>query len=156
MLEYLIPVYLSYRFMMYSIFSMTTVADIPPAPINISMYNMKLALQKCNTSDDWSIHGLWLDYANGSYPEFCSKLNFDNLSYTLEKDMNSKWYSCEGDDYTFWNHELQKHASCIKDYIMPDLNSNDYFNYTMGLYNGFHPLMDVMCTNNTQCFITLT
>jgi len=123
---------------------------------NNSMCNLKFALKKCNNSDDWSIHGLWLDYSNGSYPSFCSTMEFGNLSKGLENEMEKKWYSCEGGDSSFWNHELQKHGSCIRDYIIKGLDSNRYFSDTLKMYDGMESVMDYVCnSNSTQCFIDL-
>ena len=41
-----------------------------------------LSLQRCSTYNDFSIHGLWPDYINGGYPQFCTNQQF-NLS-TIE------------------------------------------------------------------------
>lgn len=118
--------------------------------------NIRLALKKCNGSTGWSIHGLWLDYANGSYPEYCSNMTFWNITNSsLEAKMRQEWYSCEGDEIDFWNHELQKHGSCIKDYIFPLMNSNGYFEDTIELYNGLKPVIPYVCRNKTDnCYIS--
>ena len=118
--------------------------------------NIRLALKKCNGSIGWSIHGLWLDYANGSYPEYCSNMTFWNITNSsLEAKMRQEWYSCEGDEIDFWNHELQKHGSCIKDFIFPLMNSNNYFEDTIELYNGLKPVIPYVCRNKTDnCYIS--
>jgi ribonuclease I len=159
--EYFIPLYLSYLFCT-QILSVSHVHDsvetslTPNVCNNSSMCNLKFALKKCNSSDDWSIHGLWLDYSNGRYPSFCSTMEFGNLSNELENEMEKKWYSCEGGDSSFWNHELQKHGSCIRDYIIKGLDSNQYFNDTLKMYDGMKSVMDYVCdSNSTQCFIDL-
>ena len=53
-----------------------------------------------------------------------------NYSYN---ELNLKWYSCEGENNNFWNHELQKHASCIRDYVLPKMDSTEYFKETLNL-----------------------
>jgi ribonuclease I len=117
---------------------------------------LKLALKKCNQSDNWSIHGLWLDYANGSYPQYCSKMDFKPIDNNLINNLNENWYSCNGNNTDFWNHELQKHASCIRDNIFPNLDSNLYFNETIELYNGIDKIKNYFCNNNSNnCMIDL-
>lgn len=157
--EYSIPILLNIL-LAYTFFS-PSISAVSPLKSNICIEdgcNMKLALKKCNLTDDWSIHGLWLDYKNGSYPEYCRNMSYSNIMNTsLENTMNNKWYSCEGTNYNFWNHELQKHGSCIKDYLIPSLNSTKYFNDTINIYNGMSSIIPYHCNNkNKQCFITLT
>jgi ribonuclease I len=159
--EYFIPLWLSYLFYT-QILSVSHVHDYSETSLtpnvcnNNSMCNLKFALKKCNSSDEWSIHGLWLDYSNGGYPSFCSTMEFGNLSKGLEDEMEKKWYSCEGSDSSFWNHELQKHGSCIRDYIIEGLDSNRYFNDTLKMYDGMKSVMGYVCDNNsTQCFVNL-
>ena len=56
-----------------------------------------LSLQRCSTYNDFSIHGLWPDYIDGGYPQFCTNQQF-NLS-TIEPimdDLNKYWNSCIG------------------------------------------------------------
>ena len=158
-IECFIPLCISYLFYM-QILSASNIHEYAKTSLtqnvcsNNSMCNLKFALKKCNSSDDWSIHGLWLDYSNGSYPSFCSTMEFGKLSKELENEMEKKWYSCEGGDSSFWNHELQKHGSCIRYYILSGLDSNHYFSDTLKMYDGMKSVMDYVCDNNsTQCFI---
>lgn len=73
-------------------------------------------------SDSWTIHGLWPDYCDGTYPQFCDK----SREYTDIKSIVSKflgnatlsymdkyWVSQDGDDESFWEHEWDKHGTCI-------------------------------------------
>ena len=107
---------------------------------------LKLALQNC--SEKWTIHGLWYDYNNGTYPSYCDDtINFKDIPLDLNEKMNNYWISCEGSKKSFWNHELKKHASCIKEYLLPELTSTDYFNITVGLYMSFMPLINKLCQN---------
>ncbi|GKU10609.1 ribonuclease t2 family protein [Fusarium langsethiae] len=73
-------------------------------------------------SDSWTIHGLWPDYCDGTYPQFCDKsreytdiksivskfLGNSTLSY-----MDKYWVSEDGNDESFWEHEWDKHGTCI-------------------------------------------
>lgn len=66
-----------------------------------------LSLQRCSKYNDFSIHGLWPDYIDGGYPQFCTNQQF-NLS-TIEPimdDLNKYWNSCIGKSDTFWKHEF--------------------------------------------------
>ncbi|KAM7220926.1 Ribonuclease T2-like protein [Rhypophila decipiens] len=89
-------------------------------------------------SQSWTIHGLWPDYCNGSYPEYCdlsrqydpspSKgipaypatspdigtflLPFGRLD--LLQYMNTYWVSSLGQrNADFWAHEFSKHGTCM-------------------------------------------
>ena len=154
-IEYLIPLFLCFAFTQYTLFNNDNLYSVNICNNN-SLCNMKFALKKCNDTDNWSIHGLWLDYSNGSYPQFCSKMKFDYIPSDLDKNMKKNWYSCNGDDKSFWNHELQKHGSCIRDYIIDDLDSNTYFDNTIKLFYGMQSIIDYTCKgNNETCLINL-
>ena len=135
---------------------------------NRSNCDLKLALKRCSPSDGWSIHGLWLDYANGSYPSYCkkSKMTFEMPSNRLFKEMNNYWYACPSDvqkknqssreaNIDFWKHELNKHGSCIKYYIFPTLSSEQYYNGTLQIFKGLAPVSTYLCQNGTNCYISL-
>ena len=115
---------------------------------------LKLALKKC-FNESWSIHGLWYDYMNGSYPQFCQNITFPVLNNNLEKEMELYWNSCENKNKEFWNHELQKHGSCIKQYVDPQLTSEEYFNITTLLFISLEPFIPYLCDKINQCFINL-
>ena len=157
-IEYFIPLCISY--LLYTQILAVSPPNYSSVESNIcsnnSMCNLKFALKKCNHSDNWSIHGLWLDYSNGSYPSYCSSIDYDNITNGLDIEMRKKWYSCEGNDFSFWNHELQKHGSCIRDYILSGMDSTQYFNDTLKIYDGMKSVMNYICDNNsTKCFIEL-
>ena len=59
----------------------------------------------------WSIHGLWPQYADGSYPSYCKKVFFDlqALQPIIDK-LNIKWCSDKGTNEKFWQHEWEKHG----------------------------------------------
>ena len=123
--------------------------------INNTECNFKFALKRCNNTDNWSVHGLWLDYNNGSYPSYCSKMEYLKIPLSLEEEMSKKWYSCEGDNSIFWMHELQKHASCIRDYIIYNMDSNSYFYDTLKMYDGLKSISNYICKgNSSKCLIS--
>ncbi|KAI8882317.1 ribonuclease T2, partial [Backusella circina FSU 941] len=105
----------------------------------------------------WTIHGLWINYCNGSW--YCpmdtplptnniTKLLLDNNKTDLVKDMMHYWNPDE--DYNnLWLHELKKHASCMST-IQPSCYDDDavrgwidYFESTVQLYLKY-PIFDVL------------
>lgn len=66
-----------------------------------------------------TIHGLWPERRDGSWPATCSKEPLDeNVVHELQKDLDLYWPNIkdeERDDphYTdFWKHEWSKHGTC--------------------------------------------
>ncbi|KNA04473.1 hypothetical protein SOVF_199410 [Spinacia oleracea] len=64
----------------------------------------------------FTIHGLWPDYNDGTWPSCCTKSNFDEKEIsTLRKDLDEYWpslscgspSSCHGHKGSFWGHEVQ-------------------------------------------------
>ena len=73
-------------------------------------------------SDSWTIHGLWPDYCDGTYPQFCDKSReYSDIKSIVSKFlgnatlsyMDKYWVSQDGDDESFWEHEWDKHGTCI-------------------------------------------
>ena len=83
-----------------------------------------LSLKRDNIDIPWSIHGLWPQYSNNSYPSYCSNRKFDYSKLELLIDeLDKYWYSTNGDkNETFWKHEWEKHGTCM-------FNNSDEFDY---------------------------
>ncbi|KAH6712430.1 ribonuclease T2-like protein [Leptodontidium sp. MPI-SDFR-AT-0119] len=91
-------------------------------------------------SDSWTLHGLWPDLCDGSYPSFCKAapmyhnitaiLSSSNASLspppssssdssqttstsTLLDYMLQYWLPNRGSPDSFWEHEWNKHGTCI-------------------------------------------
>ncbi|KAL6741583.1 hypothetical protein Aduo_014821 [Ancylostoma duodenale] len=68
---------------------------------------------------DWSIHGLWPNYRNGSYPQFCDGIprKFDGkLIASIEERLTKMWpnlYPAKTAQ-SFWKHEWEKHGTCAQ------------------------------------------
>ncbi|KXZ54538.1 hypothetical protein GPECTOR_4g603 [Gonium pectorale] len=62
----------------------------------------------------FTIHGLWPNYNDGTYPQFCDKsLEFDEDKISdLEDELEEEWPSFMGTDGDFWDHEWSKHGTC--------------------------------------------
>lgn len=115
----------------------------------IPYFTYFLALQKCSKYSDYTIHGLWIDYTSGGYPEFCNNVtfNYNELSPLLPK-LNSVWKGCIGDSKRLWEHEWKKHASCIPD----NITIYDYFFTTLRLYDTYYPRFSQLCQTR-ECLI---
>lgn len=67
------------------------------------------------TNDYFTIHGIWPDYYNGSYPQFCNKSEkFDvNKLEPIKKDLVEYWTDFTNPE-NLWKHEFQKHFTCLE------------------------------------------
>ncbi|XP_019165053.1 PREDICTED: ribonuclease 3-like [Ipomoea nil] len=93
---------------------------------------------------NFSIHGLWPTWLNGSWPENCnpnSLYDESKISYLIER-MQSEWptLSCPSNNGSkFWKHEWEKHGTCsIFDqcaYFESTLNIKDRVNFLQALEN---------------------
>ncbi|XP_057789620.1 ribonuclease 2-like [Salvia miltiorrhiza] len=89
---------------------------------------------------EFTIHGLWPDYNDGTWPACCPGKRFDIKKIsTLLSTMNKYWpsYSCEsssnchGGTGLFWEHEWEKHGPCSFPIIRDEY---DYFMTVLNLY----------------------
>ncbi|XP_010265111.1 PREDICTED: ribonuclease 1-like [Nelumbo nucifera] len=87
-------------------------------------------------ASDFSIHGLWPNYNNGSYPSNCDYRNpfnprmISDLRIRLEKTWPS--LACPRSEMLrFWSHEWIKHGTCSESI----LNQRAYFITALNLRN---------------------
>lgn len=103
--------------------------------------------------DEWTLHGLWPDNCDGTYAQFCdSSLEIQGSVENIVKNefndadlyskMSKVWKNYNGDDDSLWEHEFNKHGTCIntirpKCYLgyKKDENIYDYFRIAVGLYD---------------------
>ncbi|KAI4182293.1 MAG: hypothetical protein L6R41_006076 [Letrouitia leprolyta] len=73
-------------------------------------------------SDSWTVHGLWPDRCDGTYDQYCdSARQYTNISSIISAAgqtdllnyMNTYWKDYQGNDESFWEHEWDKHGTCI-------------------------------------------
>eukprot|EP01121_Diplochlamys_sp_Union-15-3_P004006 TRINITY_DN1396_c0_g2_i3.p1 TRINITY_DN1396_c0_g2~~TRINITY_DN1396_c0_g2_i3.p1 ORF type:complete len:207 (+),score=26.77 TRINITY_DN1396_c0_g2_i3:44-664(+) len=79
------------------------------------------------TPTDWTIHGLWPNRNDGSWPSYCPGPDFSlsNIS-SLVPSMKILWPDLEeNDDNSFWSHEWSKHGTCA----MTDVPLDTQFNF---------------------------
>ncbi|AOW07711.1 ribonuclease T2-like protein [Yarrowia lipolytica] len=71
--------------------------------------------------DAFTLHGLWPDNCDGTYQQYCDKeqevSNVTDIIKKLEPSlldyMNEHWVSDDGDNESFWEHEWNKHGTCM-------------------------------------------
>ncbi|KAI3961026.1 hypothetical protein MKX01_014358 [Papaver californicum] len=98
----------------------------------------------CCTSDngptEFTIHGLWPDYNDGTWPACCTQTRFDEkLISSLRKDLDKYWPSlscgkpstCSGGRGVFWAHEWEKHGTCSSPVVHDEYQ---YFTTTLSVY----------------------
>ncbi|KAF3431470.1 hypothetical protein FNV43_RR26201 [Rhamnella rubrinervis] len=83
---------------------------------------------------DFSIHGLWPNYKDGSYPSNCDPDSvFDKSEIAdLMKSMEKNWpsLSCPSSNgLRFWSHEWEKHGTCAES----ELDQREYFESALKL-----------------------
>lgn len=104
---------------------------------SIPIYNYyELAVQKW-CSKDYMIHGLWPQINSTDYPEYCKTVSYSKPVGTLLTNMNTYWQGC---DDTLWEHEWQKHGSCVS--VQNNINEDTFFNITLSLFLDNNKLLD--------------
>ncbi|KAL2643279.1 hypothetical protein R1flu_010866 [Riccia fluitans] len=100
-----------------------------------SYCNLKTACcfpQNIKPASNFSIHGLWPNYDDGSYPQNCDPSDeFDDSQIEdLVPQMKKNWgtLSCKNDNSWFWEHEWEKHGTCSG-----GLSQHQYFEKTLAL-----------------------
>ncbi|KAF3320158.1 extracellular ribonuclease LE-like protein [Carex littledalei] len=83
----------------------------------------------------FTIHGLWPNYNDGTYPSNCDQQNeFDGREIEdLQRTMEEYWptLACPtGNGLKFWAHEWDKHGTCTES----TLDQHSYFLSALNLY----------------------
>ncbi|OWP03586.1 ribonuclease T [Marssonina coronariae] len=72
--------------------------------------------------NSWTIHGLWPDHCDGTYDAYCDPAReYKNITAILEASgktelldyMSTFWKDYQNDDENLWEHEWNKHGTCI-------------------------------------------
>jgi ribonuclease I len=75
------------------------------------------------------IHGLWPQINSTTYPENCETVLYIPPRGKLLENMNTYWHKC---DDTLWEHEWEKHGSCVKE--QNNMDEYTFFNITIMLF----------------------
>ncbi|KAF8496094.1 ribonuclease T2 [Gautieria morchelliformis] len=112
----------------------------------------------------WTIHGLWPDFCNGSFTQYCDLTRqFDPTPdsgippYTgpgvdtfikafgredLLEFMNTFWINQGAPNEHFWAHEFSKHATCFSTYdtacYKPYIEHEDVINFYDSVIRAYH------------------
>ncbi|XP_060203230.1 ribonuclease 2-like [Lycium barbarum] len=111
---------------------------------------------RSNSPSIFTIHGLWAEYNDGTWPSCCSNRPFDQKEIsTLLEPLNKYWpslscgspRSCSHRRGPFWGHEWEKHGTCAYpvvhdeyEFFLTTLNVYFKYNVTKVLFNaGYVP-----------------
>lgn len=111
------------------------------------------------------------DHCNGGFDQYCdSKRRYSNISLILVDAgrgdlldyMSTYWKDFRGDDPNLWEHEWNKHGTCVSslethcytEYV-PQQEVVDYFDKTADLYREL-PTYEVSCSPHQSKHHTLT
>lgn len=101
---------------------------------------------KVKYEDEFTIHGMWPNYFDNSYPSNCcfeqylNKANLDSITSQLKKYWKSLY---DNDSWGFWIHEWKKHGTCAKFSALK--GQFNYFNTTLNLFKQM-PIGDWLAT----------
>ncbi|CAO3627668.1 unnamed protein product [Cunninghamella blakesleeana] len=108
--------------------------------------------------DQYTIHGLWSDFCDGTYPQYCDKsreysnitnILIANKQYKLLQDMNNVWPNSQGVVDDFWAHEQNKHQTCFTTFA-PDCYENTKGNAIyQGIIDYFQTAVDLHKKHDT-------
>ncbi|CED84786.1 Ribonuclease, T2 family [Phaffia rhodozyma] len=101
-------------------------------------------------NNSWTLHGLWPDNCDGTYEQYCdTSRELTNITAVLAqagqtellKVMDTYWKDGSGDDETFWEHEYNKHGTCISGFeprcfknYQPQIDAVYYFKRAVQVY----------------------
>ncbi|QDS69736.1 hypothetical protein FKW77_010045 [Venturia effusa] len=128
------------------------------------LYNFNPGLGPGNS---WTLHGLWPDFCNGSYPSSCDparaytdipaalkKYKQDSLlEYMIEWWRNDPVVTTEnGTDADLWAHEFEKHGTCMSTLhpacypqYQPEVEVVDFYTTSVRLFKDY-PTSDFLAT----------
>jgi hypothetical protein len=112
--------------------------------VNYNYY--ELAVQQWCT-DSYQIHGLWPQINATDYPSYCEDVSYKSPSGALLDTMKEQWNECETD---LWEHEWEKHGSCIKS--QTGIDEESFFNITLKIFTDYFNLTE-SCAQQQDCII---
>jgi len=104
-------------------------------PVTCLKYSQQHCVVQSNVKD-FTIHGLWPQRFDGSWPQFCDSGNLNRSTLVpIEYDMQLLWPSflMNNSCYDFWDHEWTKHGTCVARASPFVMNQFEYFLMTLNL-----------------------
>jgi len=84
------------------------------------------------TTSYFTIHGLWPENSDGTYPENCAGPKFNTTVISdLVTTLNKVWPSNNGANTNFWTHEWEKHGTCS------EFGERAYFQNSINLQSSY-------------------
>lgn len=103
-------------------------------PIHSTFYDNYVFSRFWNLSTGvFQIHGLWPNYKNGSWPQYCCNTSLDVIDTlrSIQDALEPRW------EPSLWQHEWDKHGTCFssaqKDETWKTESVVDYFSRTLYL-----------------------
>ncbi|GLJ49863.1 hypothetical protein SUGI_1059610 [Cryptomeria japonica] len=102
-----------------------------------------------SSSLHFTIHGLWPDYNDGTWPQCCSGARFNEKKiFSLLGELERDWPSlscssptnCHGGRGSLWAHEWEKHGTCSYPVIKDEYS---YFSTTLQIYSKYN-ILDIL------------
>jgi len=111
----------------------SSVVTVDEAAVAFDFYMLVLQWDAKVSTSYFTIHGLWPENKDGSYPSDCAgpKFNLSTIN-SLVTSLNKVWPSNNGANSVFWQHEWEKHGTCS------EFEQYAYFSNSInlqGLYN---------------------
>ena len=114
-----------------------------------------LALERCENAkpDSYTIHGLWPQYNETSWPQYCNATEeFDyEVLEPLYPQLDKNWQSCPEYNHTerwFLKHEWLKHGTCT------NFTEYQYFSTGLALYD-IIKWRKICPMNKKQCLLAI-
>ncbi|GMN50164.1 hypothetical protein TIFTF001_019322 [Ficus carica] len=104
-----------------------------------------------NAPTEFTIHGLWPDYNDGTWPSCCTKENFDEKEITTLRDALEKYWpslscgssrTCHGTRGSFWAHERVLNE---EGYVPSNTEKYPLGGIVSAIQNAFHATPLLVC-----------
>lgn len=115
------------------------------------------ALQWNRITNNHTIHGLWPQFTDHKWPEYCTHSIFNkSVIQHLIPTLNIIWPSIQTheddmhniyDNINFWKHEWLRHGTCNYNH----LDEYHYFKQVIDLYNQYNS--SYKCHSHIPCFV---
>jgi ribonuclease T2 len=88
----------------------------------------------------FTIHGLWPEFKNDTWPQYCTKEDFDPAQVAdLRPVLRREWPSVFSNNTVFWRHEWRKHGTCAEN-LCPLLSDEHSFFFAVLALNQMYDL----------------
>lgn len=83
------------------------------APTFCAVNQQSICHKNSSLTEEFTVHGLWPTWRNGSWPQYCTDESFDpGQVVDINIDLSSHWSDNGQSDIRWWSHEWSKHGTC--------------------------------------------